>query len=139
MSAMSDASQTVLAATDIGSYIPLMLLITGAVVFGVMNVVLSQLIGPRRDGAVKSLTYESGMNPVGTARKRFNVRFYLIAMVFLVFDIEIIFLYPWATTFANIDHQSPEGTIWLGRILFFMATTVVAYIYGLRKGVFRFD
>lgn len=130
---------TMLAETDIGSYIPLMLLITGAVVFGVMNVVLSQMIGPRRDGAVKSLTYESGMNPVGTARKRFNVRFYLIAMVFLVFDIEIIFLYPWATTFVNIDHQSPDGAIWLGRILFFMATTVVAYIYGLRKGVFRFD
>ncbi len=128
-----------LAETDIGSYIPVLILITMAVVFGIMNVVMSQMIGPRRDGAIKSLTYESGMNPVGTARKRFNVRFYLIAMVFLVFDIEIIFLYPWATTFVNIDHQSPDGTIWLGRILFFMATTVVAYIYGLRKGVFRFD
>lgn len=136
---IATADLAVLAATDIGSYIPLMLLITGAVVFGVMNVVMSQLIGPRRDGAVKSLTYESGMNPVGTARKRFNVRFYLIAMVFLVFDIEIIFLYPWATTFVNIDHQSPDGLIWLGRILFFMATTAVAYVYGLRKGVFRFD
>lgn len=133
------ASATSLAATDLGSYIPVMLLITGAVIFGIMNVVMSLMIGPRRDGAVKSMTYESGMNPVGTARKRFNVRFYLIAMVFLVFDIEIIFLYPWATTFVNIDHQSPDGAIWLGRILFFMATTVVAYIYGLRKGVFRFD
>jgi len=128
-----------LASTDIGSYIPLMLLITGAVIFGIMNVVMSLMIGPRRDGEVKSLTYESGMNPVGTARKRFNVRFYLIAMVFLVFDIEIIFLYPWATTFVNIDHQSPDALIWLGRILFFMATTAVAYVYGLRKGVFRFD
>lgn len=133
------AHAPMLAATDIASYIPVMLLITGAVIFGIMNVVMSLMIGPRRDGAVKSMTYESGMNPVGTARKRFNVRFYLIAMVFLVFDIEIIFLYPWATTFVNIDHQSPDGAIWLGRILFFMATTVVAYIYGLRKGVFRFD
>ncbi|MFG0283921.1 MAG: NADH-quinone oxidoreductase subunit A, partial [Phycisphaerales bacterium JB039] len=77
--------------------------------------------------------------PVGTARKRFNVRFYLIAMVFLVFDIEIIFLYPWAATFPNIDPQSDSGLIWLGRIFFFLFTTIVAYLYGLRKGVFRFD
>lgn len=128
-----------LAATDVGSYLPVLILVTGAVLFGIMNVVMSIMIGPRRDGAVKSMTYESGMNPVGTARKRFNVRFYLIAMVFLVFDIEIIFLYPWATTFANIDQSSPDGLVWLGRILFFMLTTVVAYVYGLRKGVFRFD
>jgi len=80
------------------------------------------------------------MNPVGTARKRFNVRFYLIAMVFLVFDVEIIFLYPWAVTFPNIaPYPSSEGLMWLGRILFFLLTTVVAYIYGFRKGVFKFD
>jgi NADH-quinone oxidoreductase subunit A len=128
-----------LLADTVNSYIPIMILVTMAVTFGVFNVVASLLIGPKRDGAVKSQTYESGMNPVGTARKRFNVRFYLIAMVFLVFDIEIIFLYPWATTFPNIDQQAHESLIWLGRILFFMLTTVVAYIYGIRKGVFRFD
>lgn len=128
-----------LAVTDINSYIPVMILITMAITFGIANVAASMLIGPRRDGATKSAAYESGMNAVGTARKRFNVRFYLIAMVFLVFDIEIIFLYPWATTFPNIDQSSPEGIVWLGRILFFVLTTVVAYVYGLRKGVFKFD
>jgi NADH-quinone oxidoreductase subunit A len=128
-----------LLADTVNSYIPVMILVTMAVTFGVFNVVASLLLGPKRDGAVKSQTYESGMNPVGTARKRFNVRFYLIAMVFLVFDIEIIFLYPWATTFPNIDQQAHESLIWLGRILFFMLTTVVAYVYGIRKGVFRFD
>lgn len=138
MAAMNDPVLA-LGASDVGSYLPVLILVTGAVIFGIMNVVMSIMIGPRRDGAVKSMTYESGMNPVGTARKRFNVRFYLIAMVFLVFDIEIIFLYPWATTFANIDQQSPDALVWLGRILFFMLTTVVAYVYGLRKGVFRFD
>jgi NADH-quinone oxidoreductase subunit A len=79
------------------------------------------------------------MDPVGTARKRFNVRFYLIAMVFLVFDVEIIFLYPWAVTFPSLTPMSSEGLVWLGRILFFLATTVVAYLYGFRKGVFKFD
>jgi len=127
------------AADSVNSYIPVMILLTMAITFGVFNVLASRMIGPRRDGATKSLAYESGMNAIGTARKRFNVRFYLIAMVFLVFDIEIIFLYPWATTFTNLDHQGGESLIWLGRILFFMGTTVVAYVYGLRKGVFRFD
>jgi NADH-quinone oxidoreductase subunit A len=97
------------------------------------------VLGPKRQGRVKSQSYESGMNPIGTARKRFNVRFYLIAMVFLVFDVEIVFLYPWATTFPNIAPMSSEGLIWLGRIFFFLFTTVVAYVYGYRKGVFQFD
>ena len=128
-----------LAAVDVSSYLPVLLLLTMAVGFAVAVVVLTRIIGPGRTGAIKGSTYESGMNPVGTARKRFNVRFYLIAMVFLVFDIEIIFLYPWAATFPNIDPQSDAGLIWLGRIFFFLFTTIVAYLYGLRKGVFRFD
>lgn len=111
-----------------------------AVTFGVANVVISQLLGPRRQGKIKGQTYESGMNPIGTARKRFNVRFYLIAMVFLVFDVEVVFLYPWAVTFPNLaGHPNTEALTWLGRILFFLLTTVVAYVYGYRKGVFKFD
>lgn len=128
-----------LAVTDLASYIPILLIILAAVGFAVANIVLTFLIGPRRQGARKAIAYESGMNPVGTARKRFNVRFYLIAMVFLVFDVEVIFLYPWAVTFAHLDPMSSEAGLWLGRILFFLFTTVVAYLYGYRKGVFRFD
>ena len=129
-----------LAATDLASYLPVLIIIMMAIGFAVMNMVGTHLIGPRRAGKVKGQIYESGMNPVGTARKRFNVRFYLIAMVFLVFDVEIIFLYPWAATFPNIaPHPNHEGLIWLGRILFFLFTTVVAYLYGYRKGVFKFD
>ncbi|MGE3108467.1 MAG: NADH-quinone oxidoreductase subunit A [Phycisphaerales bacterium] len=126
-------------AMDTATYIPVMILITMAIAFGLINVVGSRLIGPRRDGQTKSGTYESGMNPIGTARKRFNVRFYLIAMVFLVFDIEIIFLYPWAATFRNLELGTETSTIWFARILFFLFTSVVAYIYAYRKGVFRFD
>jgi len=128
-----------LAATDLLSYLPILIVILAAVGFAAANIVLTFLIGPRRQGETKATAYESGMNPVGTARKRFNVRFYLIAMVFLVFDVEVIFLYPWATTFANLEPMSSEAGLWLARILFFLLTTVVAYLYGYRKGVFRFD
>ena len=124
---------------ELGAYGPVLLLLLMAIAFAVANVVLSLIIGPRREGAVKSTTYESGMVPIGTARKRFNVRFYLIAMTFLVFDVEVIFLYPWAVTYANVDPGSPDAGVFLGRVLFFLLTTVIAYVYGYRKGVFRFD
>jgi len=128
-----------LAQMDLTTYLPVFIVIVMAITFAVANVVLSKLLGPSRQGAVKEGTYESGMNPVGTARKRFNVRFYLIAVVFLVFDVEIIFLYPWAATFANLKVGSDNATLWLIRIMFFLFTTVVAYLYGWRKGVFKFD
>jgi len=128
-----------LAATDTASYAPVLLLILMAIGFAVANLILSKALGPAREGKVKGKTYESGMEAIGNTRKRFNVRFYLIAMVFLVFDIEIIFLYPWAVTFPNLDHALGESGVWLARIFFFIFTTIVAYIYGYRKGVFKFD
>ncbi|MCC6428240.1 MAG: NADH-quinone oxidoreductase subunit A [Phycisphaerales bacterium] len=130
---------TTLAATDLISYLPVLLIILMAITFAVFNFAVTKVLGPQRAGRIKGSTYESGMSPVGTARKRFNVRFYLMAMVFLVFDVEIIFLYPWATTFPNLAPQSHDAFVWLARILFFLLTTVVAYIYGYRKGVFKFD
>lgn len=129
-----------LAATELNTYLPLFLIVMMAITFSIANLVLTRALGPSRSGKIKGQSYESGMNPVGTARKRFNVRFYLIAMVFLVFDIEVVFLYPWATTFPNIaPFPNQEGLIWLFRIFFFLLTTVVAYVYGYRKGVFKFD
>jgi NADH-quinone oxidoreductase subunit A len=134
-----DGAPLLLANVDLPSYLPIALIVLMAITFAAANLVATRLIGPNRAGSRKGATYESGMTPVGTARKRFNVRFYLIAMVFLVFDVEIIFLYPWAATFANLQPRSEEAGLWLARILFFLFTTVVAYLYGVRKGVFRFD
>ncbi len=124
---------------NLDAYIPVGILVVMAVLFVIANMIMTHLLGPRRRGARKDIPYESGMNPIGTARKRFNVRFYILAMTFLVFDVEIIFLYPWAVTFARLRPQSPEATLFLGRIMFFIATSVVAYIYAWRKGVFRWD
>jgi NADH-quinone oxidoreductase subunit A len=128
-----------LAASPIDAYLPIGVVLLMAAVFAVINIGVSQLIGPRRDGAVKGIAYESGMDPFGNARKKFNVRFYVLAMTFLVFDVEIIFLYPWAVTYSQLDPGSPEAALFLGRILFFIGTSVVAYIYAWRKGVFRWD
>lgn len=139
MTQTTPATLTLAAQTELSSYLPVFIIILMAIGFAVINIVASAVIGPRREGRIKGQTYESGMNPIGTARKRFNVRFYLIAMVFLVFDVEIIFLYPWASTFPNLAPQTTDGLVWLCRILFFLFTTVVAYLYGYRKGVFKFD
>jgi NADH-quinone oxidoreductase subunit A len=124
---------------DLEAYLPVAVIVVMAIVFGVANIVGTMLIGPRRSGPVKEMPYESGMNPLGGARKRFNVRFYILAMTFLVFDVEIIFLYPWAATFGQIGPGTEETFLFLGRALFFLLTTVIAYVYAYRKGVFRFD
>ncbi len=126
-------------AVDLEAYIPILILVIIAALFIGVNMVATHLFGPRKSGARKDLTYESGMNPIGTARKRFNVRFYILAMTFLVFDVEIIFLYPWAVTFAKLAPKSPEAQLFLARIMFFIATSIIAYIYAWRKGVFRWD
>jgi NADH-quinone oxidoreductase subunit A len=126
-------------AFDISAYLPIVVLILMAVIFVVVNLLGTHILGPQRHGSEKDLAYESGMNPVGTARKRFNVRFYILAMTFLVFDVEIIFLYPWAVTFTKLEARSGESQLFLARIMFFIATSIIAYIYAWRKGVFRWD
>ena len=126
-------------ASDISAYLPIAILLVMAVIFVVVNLLGTHILGPRVQGGAKDKAYESGMDPIGTARKRFNVRFYILAMTFLVFDVEIIFLYPWAVTFTKLEPQSAEAQMFLARIMFFIGTSIVAYIYAWRKGVFRWD
>lgn len=121
------------------NYAALGVLLLIAVGFGLFNLVATTLLGPSRTGPVKETVYETGMNPIGTARKRFNVRFYILAMTFLVFDVEIVFLYPWATVFPNLAPGDPLGLQFLFRMLFFIGTSIIAFLYAWRKGVFSFD
>ena len=88
-------------ASPVGSWAPVVLLLIIGFGFAFANIALSLFVGPRRTGPGKETTYESGMLPIGDARRRFNVRFYIVAMIFLVFDVEVIFFYPWATIFAK--------------------------------------
>jgi NADH-quinone oxidoreductase subunit A len=122
------------------TFAPVLVYILALIGFVVTNMVLTHIIGPRNKTATKSMPYESGMDPVGDARQPFDVKFYLVAILFLVFDVELLFLYPWATT-AYID--SPDGippelrNTMFGIMLIFMATLAIAYAYAWRKGVFK--
>lgn len=135
------ALPAILADTQFNAYAAVGILIVMAVGFGVASVVFSTLLGPSRHGETKDITYESGMNPIGDARRRFNVRFYIVAMTFLLFDVEIVFLYPWAVTFPSLG--GPQGDalspLFLLRMLFFILTSIIAFVYAWRKGVFRYD
>jgi NADH-quinone oxidoreductase subunit A len=126
------------------SWAPVVLLIVIGLGFAIGNVVASRVIGPSRTGPGKEETYESGMVPIGDTRKRFNVRFYIVAMIFLVFDVEIVFLYPWATIFAPAaGNRAPNGRAFSGMLLaemgIFVAILLLAYVYAWGKGVFRWD
>src|SRR2546423_9745070 len=119
-----------------GSWAPIVLLLIIAIGFAVVNVAASLLIGPSRTGPGKEATYESGMIPFGDTRRRFNVRFYIVAMIFLVFDVEIVFLYPWATIFAPVVRapvrpgtQYDFGALLLIEMIVFVAILLVAYVY----------
>ena len=139
MTPIATSTPLFLGIDGIVAYLPVGVIILMATAFIIVNIVATMVIGPREDGAVKGLAYESGMDPIGSARKKFNIRFYILAMTFLVFDVEIIFLYPWAVTYSQLEPGSGEAGLFLGRILFFIATSIIAYIYAWKKGVFRCD
>jgi NADH-quinone oxidoreductase subunit A len=121
------------------TWAPVVLLIVIGVGFAAVNVAASILIGPGRTGPGKEITYESGMVPVGDTRKRFNVRFYIVAMIFLVFDVEIVFFYPWATIFPQAIRDGVNSNMYLVEIILFVAILLLAYIYAWGKGVFQWD
>ena len=117
---------------------PLLIYAVILIGFVAANLILTHLIGPRKKTPVKQMPYESGMDPVGDARQPFDVKFYLVAILFLVFDVELLFLYPWAVS-AYEDAGVPAGlrdTVY-GVMLVFMATLAIAFVYAWRKGVFR--
>jgi NADH-quinone oxidoreductase subunit A len=113
---------------------PVVMLIVIGLAFALGTVVASIILGPSRTGSIKETTYESGVVPVGDTRKRFNARFYIVAMIFVVFDVEIVFFYPWATIFP----LNPSALL-LAEMLVFVLILLVAYFYALGKGVFRWD
>jgi NADH-quinone oxidoreductase subunit A len=117
---------------------PLLVYIVVLVGFVATNLILAYVASPHKKSVVKEMPYESGMDPIGDARQPFDVKFYVVAILFLVFDVELLFLYPWAVTaYSNTGlPQELRGTVFVV-MLSFIATLVIAYVYAWRKGVFR--
>ena len=114
-------------------YFPILLFIFVALAFGVVTLLLSYLVQPKYPEPEKLTTYECGSEPFSDARMPFPVRYYIFAMLFVIFDIEVIFLYPWAVVFTKI------GFIGLIEMLIFIGLFLVAYIYAWRKGALEWD
>lgn len=115
------------------SYIPIFLMLAVGVIFGFVMVRLNEWFGPRTPNDEKLSTYESGMEPVRTARERFSVKFYMVAVLFILFDIEVVFLYPWAVSFRELGLQ---GFI---TMFIFIFVLLVGYVYVWRKGALEWD
>ena len=118
-------------------YLPILLLGLFAVAFAAINLGLTHLLGPKRPTRVKLSVYESGVQPVGDARQRFTIRFDLIAMLFIIFDIEVVFLYPWAVVFKKFSETS--GLFILVEMLVFIGILLLGYIYAWKKGGLTWD
>jgi NADH-quinone oxidoreductase subunit A len=105
--------------------------------FAAGNVLLSQLVGQHKATRTKTMPYECGKDPVGSARERFSVKFYLVAMIFILFDIELIFLLPWAVVFHDFVVKHGLGALIYVEMMTFVALLLVGYVYILKKGLFE--
>lgn len=122
-------------------YAPIAIMFIVAAGFGVSQLLVTQLIGPRKRTATKLMPYECGKDPVGGARNRFSIKFYTVAVIFLLFDIEVLFMIPFAVAFKTLLGLEAStgiayGTVALIEILVFIATFIVGYIYVWKKGTF---
>ncbi len=135
--------------SELQPYAAIVFVIAVAVAIAGSILILGHLIGTKRRGPTKHGTYESGVPTVGDARRQFNVRFYVVAMIFLLFDVEVLFLWPWVPVFYR-GATSASATVTMGGVTLpkgfllvemavFLVILLVGYIYAWRRGVFRWD
>jgi NADH-quinone oxidoreductase subunit A len=117
----------------IEQYAPIGIMILFGLLAGIVFTNINKWIGPKRPSEEKLSTYESGMEPVKSARERFSVKFYLVAMLFIIFDIEIVFMYPWAVMFRQL------GVFGFVEMMVFIAVLLVGFLYILKKGALRWQ
>ena len=118
-------------------YLPVFIVLGIAIVFGVATVLSSTIFGPQRPTAEKLSTYESGMKPVGTTSERVSIKYYLVAMLFIIFDLEVIFVYPWAVQFKKLFHEF--GISVFISMFIFLVIFEIGYLYVYKKGGFKWD
>lgn len=114
-------------------YLPIAVLIVLSTGLSVVIIVLGHLFGPKRPSSRKLAPYESGMQPIGPGTRRMPVRFYLIAVLFILFDIEVVFFLPWAVVFRKL------GVFGLVEMLVFILILLVGYVYAWKKGALEWD
>jgi NADH-quinone oxidoreductase subunit A len=117
----------------LGAYLPILVLVIIAVCFGMGSLIFSTLIGQKKPSKIKLAPYECGCEPVGSARERFSIKFYLIAMLFILFDIEAVFLYPWSVIFKRL------GMFGLVEMGVFIVILFVGYVYVWKKGALEWE
>jgi NADH-quinone oxidoreductase subunit A len=115
------------------NYFPILILAVVAVVLALVLLTLSKILGPFRPNKTKLNPYESGMDPVGEAKDRFSISFYLVAMEFIVFDLEVVFIYPWAVRYLDLGF----GTFMA--MMIFIVVLFVGLLYTLKKGTLDWD
>src|SRR3954467_10019343 len=132
-----------------GGLVPILLFVGVSSALAVGMLVAGSLIGPRRQNAVKQMPYESGMDPIGDAHRKFDVRFNLVAIAFLVFDVELLFLYPWAVasrdsagidqavSLAIADNIGLTRSLVFCEVMVFIALLAAGLTYAWRRGVFQ--
>lgn len=121
----------------IEEYIPILIVLAVALIFGSVLVLTSTIIGPQRPNREKTSTYESGMQPVGTTRQRISIKYYLVAMFFIIFDLEVIFVYPWAVQFKKLFGE--VGISVFLSMFIFLIILELGYLYAYKKGGFKWD
>jgi len=114
-------------------YLPLIIHITIAVILGFFVVLLGTIFGPKRPTFKKSQPYESGMKPYGPGTRRVSVRYYLVAVLFILFDIEVVFFLPWAVSFRQLGMPA------LILMVIFVLILEVAYVYAWKKGALEWE
>ena len=121
----------------IENYIPIIIILSIAVIIAVVFVKMSTLFGPSNPNREKLSTYESGMEPVGTARRKFSVKFYMVAVSFIVFDLEVVYLYPWAVSFVNFPAKEMVYSLIVA--LIFIVILIIGLVYEIKKGALKWD
>jgi NADH-quinone oxidoreductase subunit A len=121
----------------LASWAPILVFLVIVTGFAAVSVIGSFVLGMRKPNPQKLVPYECGMQPVGTARERFSVKFYLVAMLFLLFDIEAVFLFPWAVVYRELNREYVLFGFF--EMLLFIATVLAGYIYVWKKGALEWE
>jgi len=121
-------------------FIPLFVIIAIALGLSLTLLAAATWIGPKRPNKMKRTPYESGMDPIGSARERYSVKFYLVAMIFIVFDVEVVFMYPWAVSFHDFIDAGLVATVGVLAVVgLFVAILTLGLVYDIKKGGLEFD